>query len=93
MLQLDGKSLGGGSVWKYDNSNTNRSMRTRSFQLPPEDERIKDSVVFRSNSSKEWKNRRLVLTKNDLFEGLAGQDTIIEKIPLVSLKSHSPRPL
>ena len=44
---------------------------------------IKDSEVFRSKSSKACKNRRLLLTSDDLLEGLSGQETIIEKIPLV----------
>ncbi len=68
-----------------------RSVRAKGHHLPSEEMRIKDSEVFRSNSSKEWKIRRLVLTMDDVLVGLAGQDRIIEKIPLVSINVKYPQ--
>ena len=83
--------------WKDDetsefisNMHKTRSVRARGYQFPPEEMRIKDSEVLRSNTSKEWKDRRLVLTKDDLLEGLSGQEKIIEKIQLVRLKPFFP---
>ena len=75
---------------RSDNMHKNGSTRVRGYHFPTEELRIKDSEVLRSNSSKQWKNRRLVLTKDDLLEGLSGQEKITEKIPLVSIKNHIP---
>jgi hypothetical protein len=81
---LDGESE------TFNTMNKSKSARAKGHLLPPEETRIKDSEVYRSNTSKEWKIRRLVLTKDEILVGLAGQEKIIEKIPLVSLKSILP---
>jgi hypothetical protein len=69
----------------FHSMNKSKKKRSKGHELPSEEMRIKDSEVFRSNSSKAWKIRRLVLTKDDILVGLAGQEKVIEKIPLVSI--------
>ena len=54
-------------------------------RLPEAESRIKDGTVRRFNSNHEWKDRRLVLTDQDVLLTLHGHDQVIEKIPLVNI--------
>lgn len=53
--------------------------------MPDESLQVHHKRVWRLNSSRDWKKRILILTKEDLLVGLEGHDFVIEKIPLVNL--------
>ena len=57
--------------------------------LPEASDRLRDELVWRLNSSKEWKQRRLVLCKEELLVALDHEDKVIDRIPLVSDVKHS----
>ncbi len=69
---------------------TFRTKRTSSKipPLPDPEYRVKDGILKRFNSNHEWKERRLVLTSQDILFTLVGHDNVIEKIPLVSRESY-----
>ena len=52
------------------------------MRVPPESERIREEVLQRLNLAREWQERRLVLSKTDLFVTLIGHDVAVERIPL-----------
>jgi hypothetical protein len=60
-----------------------RKRQAKDFRLPNEDLHVHRSVVHRLNSNLDGKKRLLILTKEDLFIALEGQDFTIAKIPLV----------
>ena len=64
--------------------------RLHEFRIPEESKRILQTDILRLNSNHEWKNRTLILTKEELLVTSEQYDFVLEKIPLVQLdSSHS----
>ncbi len=60
------------------------SKRYRETILPPADDRIKESIVWRLSFVDEWRERRLLLCKKQIFIGIDEMKLIIEVINLVT---------
>ena len=60
-----------------------RRMKARDTQIPEDSLVIHRKNVWRLTSNNDWKERILMLTKEDLLVGLEGHDFVVEQIPLV----------